>query len=57
MYQRFDAFDISPIHSFGVSIEFITKLTLLSDTEIGNTDIAKIVTGRLLLGPAIFMME
>jgi len=49
MYQRFWTSDISPIQSFGVSIQFRHTLTLLSDTEIScacfNADIAKTVTG------------
>jgi len=44
MYQRFEASDISPIQSFGVSIQFRPTLTLKSDTELGcafiNVDIA-----------------
>jgi len=35
MYQRFEASDISPIQSFGVSIQLRHTLTLLLDTEIG----------------------
>ena len=32
MYQRFTASDISPIQSFGVSIQFRPTLTLQSET-------------------------
>ena len=60
MYKRFGASDISPIQSFGVLIQLMPTLTILSDTEIGyafiSADIAKTVTCTFMLGPTICMI-
>ena len=61
MYQRSGASDISPIQSFGVSIQIRPTLTLWSETYIGcafiNTVIAKTVDPTLLIGKILIRTD